>query len=100
MRFFFGLSFNQWGSKISDKNNNILVKVNAFKNQYVSVWAKPFIETWYVLHKDKNKQIAYTVGMHNATIKIGSLSKEKKPLTPCDTFSINALYNISMSLSL
>ncbi len=89
LRFFFGLSFNQWGSKISDKNNNILVKVNAFKNQYVSVWAKPFIETWYVLHKDKNKQIAYTVGMHNATIKIGSLSKEKKPLTPCDTFSIN-----------
>jgi len=89
LTYFFGLSLNQWGSKISDKEDNILVKINSFNNQYVSIWGKPFIETWYILHKEKNKQIAYTVGMHQATIKIGFLSKEKKSINPCDTFSIN-----------
>ena len=89
LRFFFGLSLNQWGSKISDKQNNILVKINSNKNQYVSVWGKPFIETWYILHKDKKKQVAYTVGMHEAKIKIGTIGKENKPLKACDTFTIN-----------
>ena len=89
LRYFFGLSLNQWGSKISDKQNNILVKINKFNNQYVSVWGKPYIETWYILHKEKKKQIAYTVGMHEATINIGFLSKEKKSTSPCDIFSIN-----------
>ena len=88
LRFFFGLSFNQWGSKISDKQNNILVKINSNKGQYVSVWGKPNIETWYILHKDKKKQIAYTVGMHEAKIRIGPMSKEDKPLKPCDIFTI------------
>ena len=89
LRFFFGLSLNQWGSKISDKQNNILVKINSNKNQYVSVWGKPFIETWYILHKDKKKQVAYTVGMHEAKIKIGTIGRENKPLKACDTFTIN-----------
>ena len=88
-RFFFGLSLNQWGSKISDKQNNILVKINSIKDQYVSVWGKPYVEAWYILHKDKKRQVAYTVGMHEAKIRIGSLSKEDKPLKPCDTFTIN-----------
>ena len=33
LRFFFGLSLNQWGSKISDKQNNILIKINSNKNK-------------------------------------------------------------------
>ena len=89
LRFFFGLSLNQWGSKISDNKNNILVKINSNKNQYVSVWGKPYVETWYILHKDKKKQVAYTVGMHEAEIRIGHISEENKPLKPCDTFTIN-----------
>ena len=70
-RFFFGLSLNQWGSKISDKQNNMLVKINSIKDQYVSVWGKPYVEAWYILHKDEKKQVAYTVGMHEAKIRIG-----------------------------
>jgi len=89
LRFFFGISLNQWGSKLSDKQDNILVKINSVKNQYVSVWGKPYIEAWYVLHKEKNRQVAYTVGMYQAKIRIGPLSKEDKPLKPCDTFTIN-----------
>jgi len=89
LSFFFGISLNQWGSKLSDKKNNILIKINSVENQYVSIWGKPFVESWYILHKDKKKQVAYTVGMHKAKIRIGPLSKEGKPLKPCDTFTIN-----------
>ena len=38
LRFFFGLSLNQWGSKVSDKQKNILIKINSNRGQYVSVW--------------------------------------------------------------
>ena len=89
LKFFFGTSLNQWRSKLIDKQNNILVKINSIEDQYVSVWGKPFVEAWYILHKHKKKQVAYTVGMHKAKIRIGPLSKEGKPLKPCDTFTIN-----------
>ena len=37
----------------------------------------------------KEKQIAYTVGMHQAKIRIGKIHKSDRLLQPCDTFVIN-----------
>ena len=89
LQFFFTRPLHQWGSQKSDDDDNILVKINGSENQYVSVWAKPYIETWYILAKGKEKQIAYTVGMHQAKIRIGKIHKSDRLLKPCDTFDIN-----------
>ena len=89
LQFFFTRPLHQWGAKKSDDDDNILVKINGSENQYVSVWGKPYIETWYILAKGKEKQIAYTVGMHNAKIRIGKIHETDRLLQPCDTFDIN-----------
>lgn len=89
LRFFFGRSLTQWGSMISDRDNNILVKMNSNKSQYVSIWGKPYIEMWYILAKDKKRQHSYTVGMYQAEIRIGPLNEDKKPLKMCDSFTVD-----------
>lgn len=89
LQFFFTRPLYQWGSQKSDDDNNIIVKINGSENQYVSVWGKPYIETWYILAKGKEKQIAYTLGMHSAKIRIGKIHKSDRLLQPCDTFVIN-----------
>lgn len=89
LQFFFTRTLNQWGSQKNDKDDNILVKINSSNNQYVSVWGKPYIETWYILPKKKKRQIAYTVGMRTAKIKIGKIHESDRLLQPCDTFEIN-----------
>ena len=89
LQFFFNRTLNQWGSQKNDKEDNILVKINSNGNYYISVWGKPYIETWYIIAKGKKNQIAYTVGMHNAKIRIGKLHKNDRLLKPCDTFDIN-----------
>ena len=89
LQFFFTRPLHQWGSQKNDDDNNILVKINGSQNYYVSVWGKPYIETWYILAKGKEKQIAYTMGMHNAKIRIGKIHETDRLLQPCDTFDIN-----------
>jgi hypothetical protein len=89
LQFFFTRPLYQWGSQKSDDDNNIIVKINRNENQYVSVWGKPYIETWYILAKGREKQIAYTLGMHSAKIRIGKIHKSDRLLQPCDTFVIN-----------
>jgi len=89
LQFFFTRPLYQWGSQKSDDDNNIIVKINGSENQYVSVWGKPYIETWYILAKGKEKQIAYTLGMHSAKIRIGKIHKSDRLIQPCDTFVIN-----------
>ena len=89
LQFFFTRPLHQWGSQKNDDDDNILVKINGNKNHYVSVWGKPYIETWYILAKGKEKQIAYIIGMHNAKIRIGKIHETDRLLKPCDTFDIN-----------
>ena len=71
-------------TKKNDDNGNILVKINGSQNQYVSVWGKPYIETWYILARGKEKEIAYTVGMHSAKIRTGKIHETDRLLKPCD----------------
>ena len=89
LQFFFTRTLNQWGSQKNDTDDNILVKINSNNNQYVSVWGKPYVETWYILAKNKKRQIAYTVGMRSAKIRIGKIHESDGLLQPCDTFQIN-----------
>lgn len=89
LQFFFTRTLHQWGSNKNDDDDNILVKINGSQNQYVSVWGKPYIETWYILARGKEKEIAYTVGMHSAKVRIGKIHKSDRLHQPCDTFDIN-----------
>ena len=86
-KFFFTSSAYQWGSN-KTKNGYIITKANDYKNYFIIVLGKPFIETWSILGNDRTGQFGHTVGMSESKIIIGKLSKEGRMKNSCVNFKI------------
>ena len=86
-KFFFSRSAYQWGSNRS-KDGYIIAKANDYKNYFIIVLGKPYIETWSIIGNDRTGQVGHTVGMSEAKIKIGRLNKDGKMESFCVDFTM------------
>ena len=87
-RFFFSSAVYQWGSNKA-RDGYIITKANHYKNYFIFVWGKPYIETWSIIGNKKTGMTAHTIGMHDAKIQIGRLDKKRKIKNFCKDFLIN-----------
>jgi len=86
-KFFFSSSAYQWGSNKA-KDGYIIAKANDYKNYFIIVLGKPYIETWSIIGNNRTGQVGHTVGMSEAKIKIGRLNKKGKMENFCVDFTI------------
>ena len=86
-RFFFSSAAYQWGSNKA-RDDYIIIKANDYKNYFIFIWGKPFIETWSIIGNEKTGMTAHTIGMHDAKVQIGMLDKKGKIRNFCKDFII------------
>ena len=86
-KFFFSSSAYQWGSNIT-KDDYIIAKANDYKNFFVLVLGKPYIETWSIIGNKRTGQIGHTIGMSEVKLQIGKLGKDNKMKSFCENFTI------------
>ena len=86
-RFFFSRSAYQWGSNKA-KDGYIITKANDYKNYYILVLGKPYIETWSIIGNKRTGQTGHTIGMSEAKIEIGQLDKKGRIKSLCNKFTI------------
>ena len=87
-RFFFSSAAYQWGSNKA-RDGYIITKANHYKNYFIFVWGKPYIETWSIIGNKKTGMTAHTIGMRHAKIQIGTLHQKGNIKSFCKDFIIN-----------
>ena len=86
-KFFFSSSAYQWGSNKA-KDGYIIAKANDYKNYFIIVLGKPYIETWSIIGNNRTSQVGHTVGMVKQKLKIGKLNNQGKMESFCVDFTI------------